>query len=261
MRNEKLKTESKPLIKLSGSVWKDKLIAVKAARARIAILTEGAEDSESMASWKRTINQYGRVALKEPMDIATGISILVVPSANLTGDAFLGSDKRDLELSSWWLTRSYEERMTPTIYTGKSGLIWAEVRSPSTCFKMKEKGFIPLFKADNTERGPNSKADFFVPGGNFYGIRRFCVPKGAEILYTTPISCISGSGVHVEEFVLGFKAGNVIVLLFNPEQLTQKEDSIFFSETHCRFGSETFMDAIYSLIAQTQKSKNDNNKA
>lgn len=253
-----LKEFKSSLTKVALSKWAEKLVAIKTMRPRIAILTEGAEEGESINAWKRTIQQYGQVALKDPRDTTIGISVLIVPSANLTADSFLGSDKRDLELSRWWLSRSCEEKNIPSIYCGKSGLIFVDIRSTSTCLKVKEKGFIPLFNPDNTKRGSDSKADYFVAGGNFFGIRRFCVPEGAKILYTTPISVISGSGVYIEEFVLGFSIKNTIVLLFNPEELTQKENGEFFMETSIRFGSEIFLESLYSLISK--QSDNDNNE-
>lgn len=231
--------------KLTG--YAIKLQAIKNARPRIALLTEGAEDRAFMSNWTNMINQYAKIAIKHPSDALSLPDITIVCDANLTSESWIKSTLRDSSTSEWFNTRTKSEKAAPTIYCGKSGLVFAEMRNTQTIVLLKQKGFMPIFKPENRTRGPESKADHFVDAAGCYGIRRISLPEGAEVLYTTPVKSVSKEGPVTEEFVVGFKINNNICLLFHPERLTNSESRTFFHETQCRFGSETFLDAIYSL--------------
>jgi len=220
-----------------------KLVSILNRKARIALLTTGKTDTEQ---WERVISQYGSVALKHPKDVSCYPDITIIPDCNLTADMQFQSSPEDLAVSDWWLTRTMAEKIAPTIYTGRSGLIFAEARSSHTVIAFKNKGYTPLLSMYNT----SGQADFFVSASGCYGVRRFCLPTNAEVLYYTPVQMLGTKGVETENLVSGFKIDNNIILLFNPHMIENKESSDFYQRTNILYGSETLMLGIYDQLIE-----------
>jgi hypothetical protein len=212
--------------------WKKEVILKEGS---IALLMTGLESPELIKDWKLTIGQYGKTCFKSIDDPHDNHESIVVPNCSLVFEDIedIAVSKSDLAMQRWFLCRSVSDKKKRTIFTGNSGLVFATIRNMQTLVPIKKAKLCPIKDGNG--------ATFFVDAKGCYGVRRYVIPKEAEILYTTEIH---NSQDQRETIIMGFKLNNDVILLFHPQNLVNEESSDFFKITQNRYGSETFFNAL-----------------